>query len=313
MLKKTPAVASVADDLFLITLVPPLKGFDAFITAWLHTGTPAFLVDVGPAVTAPALLRALSTLSIKELDYILLTHIHLDHAGAIGQIAPHFPATPIVCHPQAIPHLCDPERLWHGTVKTLGATGQAYGAPIGVPESRLKTPEQMASPQLAAALTPGHAAHHVAFWTDRYLFAGEAAGVVFDVPAKQFYMRPATPPKFYDRIYLDSLDTLMKVAAPQICYSHYGIRSRTRERLLDHRQQIELWLNLAIEVSRQYEHAEERMNRGIERLLAEDARLQAYHIMDNVSREREDVFLRNSWKGVLGAVNRAERERSAKG
>jgi glyoxylase-like metal-dependent hydrolase (beta-lactamase superfamily II) len=308
MNSKASAITPVADDLYLLTLTPPLKGFDAFITAWLYTGTPSFLVDVGPAATASDLLHALTTLGIKELDFILLTHIHLDHAGAIGQIAPHFPTTPIVCHPIAIPHLCDPERLWQGTLKTLGATGKAYGAPSGVLRSRLITPDQMAADRLEAALTPGHAAHHVSFWTDRYLFVGEAAGVVFDLPGQQSYMRPATPPKFYDQTYVDSLDSLFKVPASLICYGHYGWRTQPLERLRSHRQQIKRWLSLAREIHRRYTSAEDRMRRGIERLLAEDTHLQAYHFMDDVIREREDVFLRNSWMGVLGAVDRACRD-----
>ncbi|MCK7504193.1 MAG: MBL fold metallo-hydrolase [Desulfobacterales bacterium] len=99
-------------------------GFADFISAWLVQGRPSFLVDVGPASTAGQLLAALDTLGVTRLDYILLTHIHLDHAGAIGQVARRFPAARIVCHEKGIPHLVDPTQLWEGTRKVLGAGGR---------------------------------------------------------------------------------------------------------------------------------------------------------------------------------------------
>ncbi len=85
-------------NLFLIKLVPSLTGFDNFIGVWLFKGKD-FIVDVGLAVTSQQLIQALNKLNIDHLNYILLTHIHIDHAGAIGDIAAHFPHTPvIICH-----------------------------------------------------------------------------------------------------------------------------------------------------------------------------------------------------------------------
>ena len=78
-------------------------------------------------VTADLLIDAITALGVDHLDYICLTHIHLDHAGAIGHLVRHFPDALVVCHPKGASHLVDPERLWQGTVKTLGATGRAYG------------------------------------------------------------------------------------------------------------------------------------------------------------------------------------------
>ena len=104
----TAKIDQITDDLYLLTLVPPIPGFEAFICSWLYKGDQVFIVDVGPAVTADDLITALQTLDVFGLDYILLTHIHLDHAGGIGEIAQAFPGTPIVCHPAGIPHLIDP-------------------------------------------------------------------------------------------------------------------------------------------------------------------------------------------------------------
>ncbi|MEJ2222588.1 MAG: MBL fold metallo-hydrolase, partial [Desulfobacterales bacterium] len=108
-------IEKIDDDLFLIPLTPPMTGFGNFFSAWLYKGEITCLIDVGPSSAAPDLLQALGELNIDHLDYILLTHIHLDHAGAVAEIAEVFPQAPIVCHPSALSHLAEPSRLWDGT------------------------------------------------------------------------------------------------------------------------------------------------------------------------------------------------------
>ena len=116
-----PTVHHLAPHLFLIVMTPPISGFQQFIGAWLIKGPDAtILVDVGPAATVAQLTTMLNELSVGHLDYICLTHIHIDHAGAVGHLADHFPEAVVVCHPAGAAHLVDPERLWQGTVKALG-------------------------------------------------------------------------------------------------------------------------------------------------------------------------------------------------
>jgi glyoxylase-like metal-dependent hydrolase (beta-lactamase superfamily II) len=126
-----------SDRLSQILLSPPIDGFDDFISVWVYRGQESFIVETGPSSTAGALLAALKEIGLASPDYILLTHIHIDHAGGIGEIAAAFPGTPVVCHDIGRPHLIDPEKLWQGTVKTLGDTGRAYGPIKPVPEDRL--------------------------------------------------------------------------------------------------------------------------------------------------------------------------------
>ena len=121
MLSPQAIIKKVTPQLSLITLVPPIIGFEDFIGVWLYQGETTFIVDVGPSSTANALLDILAQHQIEDLDYILLTHIHLDHAGGIGTVTERFPKTPIVCHARGISHLADPTRLWEGTLKTLGS------------------------------------------------------------------------------------------------------------------------------------------------------------------------------------------------
>lgn len=121
----------IEDKLYLVALTPAIKGFKQFIGIWLYTGPPAFLVDVGPSATSAALLEAIRVIGVQDLDYLLLTHIHIDHAGGIGAIAEAFPQAQIIGHGQGLPHLIQPERLWAGSVQSLGRTAKAYGARSG--------------------------------------------------------------------------------------------------------------------------------------------------------------------------------------
>jgi glyoxylase-like metal-dependent hydrolase (beta-lactamase superfamily II) len=234
-------VQKIADDLFLITLSPPLTGFSEFISAWLYCGKTTFLVDVGPSSTAADLLRALQKLNIDHLDYILLTHIHLDHAGAIGQIADAFPQTPIICHHTGIPHLTEPSQLWEGTKKVLGSMALSYGPIQPVDGNRLADVKQFRAEGITPIITPGHAPHHVSYQTDNYLFAGETGGIYISLPQRKFYLRPATPPKFFLDIALRSVDALIASQPKTICYSHFGIHADAPMMLAAHREQLLFW------------------------------------------------------------------------
>jgi glyoxylase-like metal-dependent hydrolase (beta-lactamase superfamily II) len=96
----------------LIDLNIPELGYSRFISGWLYSGREmTFLVDTGPACTHDVLVDALRANGVKKLDWILLTHIHMDHAGGAGHLARDFPEARIVCHPKAVQHLVDPSRL----------------------------------------------------------------------------------------------------------------------------------------------------------------------------------------------------------
>ena len=163
----------------------------------------------GRAATADQLAGAIATLGVDRLDYICLTHIHIDHAGAVGHLARRFPGTPVVCHPKGIPHIVDPERLWQGTVKTLGETGRAYGRMLPVDPACIATERQLASAPFRLIDTPGHSPHHYAIAADGCLFAGEAGGVCLPLPSGDLYLRPATPPRFFLETSLSSIDRVM--------------------------------------------------------------------------------------------------------
>jgi glyoxylase-like metal-dependent hydrolase (beta-lactamase superfamily II) len=292
-------IDQMTKDLYLLTLEPPLPGFEAFICSWVHKREPFFIVDVGPAVTANALIEALRALDIERLDFILLTHIHLDHAGAIGEVARVFPDTPIVCHPAGIPHLIDPTNLWRGTLKTLGRTGEVYGPLQPVAPDRLQDAATFGPAGIAPLLTPGHSQHHVSYHTTRYLFAGEAGGVYWISPRGRIYLRPATPPRFFFDIYRQSVDLLIAHEPTTMCYGHYGITNAAVARLREHRDQLTRWRRvIAAEMAGPKQ--DDFLRHCLDRLLQEDPLLAGYHEMDPLVQQREKGFLLNSISGFAG-------------
>ncbi len=123
-----PTITPAGDGVFQIHLTPPaLPGFGDFISSWLMTGPATCLVDVGPASTADQLSAGLAALGVTRLDFILITHIHLDHAGATGHIAARFPEARIVCHDKGIPHLVDPAQLWKARARCWGRSRTGTG------------------------------------------------------------------------------------------------------------------------------------------------------------------------------------------
>ena len=294
-------IEKIAHDLFLIPLTPPIAGFNNFISAWLYRGKITCLIDVGPSSTAPDLLRALQELNIDQLNYILLTHLHLDHAGAIGEITEVFSQTPIVCHPAGLSHLIEPSRLWEGTKKVLGSMALDYGPLKPVAENRLLQANRFHNEFITPIFTPGHAAHHVSFQTEKYLFAGETGGVHMSLPKNRFYLRPATPPKFFLDIALQSVDALIACRANAICYGHFGIQKDAAKMLKTHRKQLLLWEGLIKdEMDHHGNGTKDHTAACLKRLLKEDPLMATFDQLPPDIQERETYFLQNSISGYWG-------------
>jgi glyoxylase-like metal-dependent hydrolase (beta-lactamase superfamily II) len=221
---------------------PSLEGFRKFISAWLYRGDGfTLLVDTGPLSTIPYLLRELRRHGVERIDYVLLTHIHIDHAGGTGALLREFPETRVICHPEGIRHLIAPEKLWKGSRKVLGALAEAYGEIVPVPQEKIGFEDEIGASGVRAFLTPGHAQHHCCYLLGDLLFAGEVAGVRSEVP-KGIYMRPATPPRFLLEVALDSIDRMIALAPRRMVFAHYGLVGNALEHLQIGRRQLLLWV-----------------------------------------------------------------------
>lgn len=290
----------------MIPLTPPISGFSDFICAWLYRGSTTCLIDVGPSACAPELLLALKELNIRQLDTILLTHIHLDHAGAIGEIAEAFPQTRIICHQAAIPHLIDPSRLWEGAKKVLGTMALSYGPIKAVAENRLHATDGFGTESITPITTPGHAAHHVSYHIDAYLFAGETGGVFISLPENRFYLRPATPPKFFLGDALQSVDALMACRPQTICYGHFGVHTDAVKMLHIHRRQLQFWEQLLRTEKNKFDETD-RASECLKKILQKDELMATFDQLPPDVQARETYFLQNSIKGYLGHLSSDDR------
>jgi glyoxylase-like metal-dependent hydrolase (beta-lactamase superfamily II) len=248
----------------------------------------------------------LQELNIDHLDYILLTHIHLDHAGAIGEIAEVFPQTPIVCHQAGLSHLLEPSRLWENTKKILGPMALSYGPIKPVTGNPLVATVNFHSKFVTPIITPGHAAHHVSYQTEKYLFAGETGGVYVSLPQNKFYLRPATPPKFFLNVALQSVDSLIACHPNAICYGHYGINKDAVKMLKIHHGQLLLWEGLIKDEISNCK-SNDRNAACQKRLLKDDPLLASFDQLSADVQERERYFFQNSIKGYLGWLDSDDR------
>jgi glyoxylase-like metal-dependent hydrolase (beta-lactamase superfamily II) len=279
---------------------PTLAGFRQFVSAWLfRLGSHSLLIDPGPLSTIPHLIKELRRQQVERLDFILLTHIHIDHAGGTGALLREYPMAQVICHPEGVRHLVAPDKLWQGSQKVLGALAATYGEIVPVPPGNIAFAEEIGSTGGRAYLTPGHAPHHLCFLFDDLLFAGEVAGVRCEIPAG-IYMRPATPPRFIQEVAIASLQRMIELAPRRMIFAHYGLVDNALEHLHIGHRQLHLWVE-GVRACAQLD--ENRQQAAIlDWLLAHDPHLRPISQLPADIQARERTFLSNTLRGMLEYV-----------
>ncbi|MDD5475338.1 MAG: MBL fold metallo-hydrolase [Syntrophales bacterium] len=295
---------NIQSKLHIIHLKLPKEGFHHFLCSWIYKGDDAvILVDPGPRSTMPELLRVLEEMKIPHIDHILLTHIHLDHAGGLGKLVERYPEAEVVCHPKGFQHLFNPSKLWQASKKVLYETAMLYEEPLPVPKDRLEFRSDFRAGNLKvnAYETPGHAPHHLCFRIGDMLFVGEAAGIFYPME-KSLYLRIASPQGFDHRDYRKSLDILKNIDASLICYGHWGMSGEVRKLLDMALAQADLWAEVIVELSNlESPSFEEKV---FEALLARDAGLSSFYELPADVRKRETYFLGNSFRGFRHSLEK---------
>ena len=303
--------------LHLVDLDQDLPGQRQFISCWVWRGEgPVFIVDPGPPATGERLVAALDELGVERLDFILLTHIHLDHGGATARVLERWPAARVICHARGRRHLEAPERLWQGSLAVLQEKARAYGEPPPVPGNALADFEVLTPYGIEVIPTPGHAPHHVCFRHGPRLFVGEAAGTYSSLgrgcDTPEPYLRPATPPMFKLEVAQGSLARLLvKDPMPTILlFAHHGRWCGDTSRLLGTaRDQLKLWVEtLRLEAGHAGglpvagdAAAEEKLLAATMTALAacDPWYARGADLPDDI-RVREDDFTRQTLRGMLG-------------
>lgn len=286
-------------NLYQIPLDQNMIGFRNFISAWLYKSDEiTFLVDPGPKYSINQLISTLKEINVQKIDYILLTHIHIDHAGGTGVLLAHFPKAKVICHPKAIEHMTSPEKLWKGSLKVLGNIAEAYGEIVPIPTNTigyLNLIETDAG-DINIIETPGHAVHHLSFQFQHYFFAGEVVGVTHCLN-HGIYTRPATPPRFKLQTSLDSIDKVIPLDVSTICFGHYGFRTDAKSALKEGRDQLLIWIEI---IKKQLKSGPQNLtDRTINDLKNEDAAFANIKYLPEDIQQRELYFVGNSLKGMI--------------
>ncbi len=290
--------------------MPAMEGFRKFVSCWLYrTDDFTFVVDPGPLSTMPHLLAELRKLKVERLDYILLTHIHIDHAGGTGALVKEYPSAQVICHPKGIKHLIDPEQLWHGSQKVLGDLAEVYGEILPVPEANITSSEQLDNCGIKSFQTPGHAIHHCCYLLEDLLFGGEVAGVHSEVK-EGIYLRPATPPRFILEVALDSLQRMIELQPRYLVIAHYGLVEPAVDYLQIASEQLKLWVKgVALLTDGNKSSSEQEI---LDWLLLHDKYYRNQAQLDSDIRARELYFLGNSIRGMsdyIGNLTAEERRK----
>ena len=305
-----------APRLHLIDLDQDLPGQRRFISCWESVQDDlVFIVDPGPPSTVDHLIARLEALDISRLDFILLTHVHLDHGGCTAGILERWPDAKVVCHEMGRPHLVEPTRLWQGSRAVLGHKAEVYGEPAPVPAQALADFDDIAARGIITIPTPGHAAHHVTFRHGDHLFLGEAAGTFSDLgagsAAEEYYLRPATPPRFIHQVARASLCRLLDLdpAPNRLLFAHHGqFTGDTRALLKTARDQLDLWVKTVADtlaVLKGLPHSEQPSDESglidliTARLAQVDPHFARGAVLPTDIRERERDFMGQTLRGIL--------------
>ncbi|MGH2820911.1 MAG: MBL fold metallo-hydrolase [Actinomycetota bacterium] len=205
-----------------------MHGHEQITACFLVQGEQTALVETGPGSTVDTVLTELDSLGVEALDWIVLTHIHLDHAGAAGTLARRFPDARVAVHHVGAPHLVDPSKLWSSAARIYGDDMERmWGGIDPIDEDRLQVLEDgdkvdLGGRSLQAVDTPGHAYHHHSFLDDAtgVVFTGDALGARLpDVPR----MRPTTPPpEFHLDKAIASMRRVKELAPNEVWPTHFG-------------------------------------------------------------------------------------------
>lgn len=224
----------LGNGVYMIDLVDPEPGRSS---CYILKGEKNAIIEVGSSHAQPRIMEGIAKVGLQpaDIDYVIVTHIHLDHSGGLGSIMPLLPNATAVCHPRAARHLIDPSRLIAGAAAVYGdELERIFGTILPVPEERLIIREDGEQIDLGSGHlltfydTPGHARHHFSIHDPaaRGIFTGDTIGVryVKSLTGWDFEcIFPSTSPSEFDRhAVMVSCEKLEALNPERIFHTHFG-------------------------------------------------------------------------------------------
>ncbi|HLZ91662.1 MAG TPA: MBL fold metallo-hydrolase [Candidatus Acidoferrum sp.] len=226
--------------------------------ALLESGDHRAIIDPGPESTYATLREILHSrgLSVDQLNAVLLTHIHLDHAGASGSLVRDNPRLTVYVHTLGASHMLDPSRLLASAARLWPDNlHQLFGETLPVPKENLRILEggeilTLGARKLEVAYTPGHASHHISYFdaAEGVAFVGDTTGIRIDNGP---YILPATPPPDINlEIWENSFAAILARRPERLFLTHFGYATKPAEHIDDFRRHLHHWAELAADVLR---------------------------------------------------------------
>lgn len=295
-------IYDITENIKYLASCPPIPGYEEFIGTYLIIGEKKALIDVGPRMAIPGLLSVLSRIKINpdEIDYVILSHIHIDHAGGTGTAIKEMKNAKVIVHSRGRAHLIDPTALWQASQETLGELALKYGSYEPVTEDRIITSEDRMKIELGKGitlevyLTPGHASHHQSIFEthNRVLFSGDSAGVYTNGR-----LRLTTPPPFRLDSSLTAIDKMIALQPIKLGYAHYGCCDNAVERLQAYRDKLLIDFDIAQAGARNSKSVDE----VIEDIREKDRSFDDFETLDKEVYQREYDLLSDSVRGLMTA------------
>jgi len=257
------------------------NGEQEFITIYILLDDKITLIETGPACSHSNLVEGINKagIALSEIDFIVPTHIHLDHFGGGGHIMQVCENAKAVVHPKVVRHVSNIDKWWSGSLDFLGEVAKLYDKPLPISESRIISAEngfeaKLGKTTLKALHTPGHAPHHITWINNNSAFVGDSLGLWYKEIDKAF---PVTPGYYRHDLALQSIIAMSELNLKEIYYTHFGPRSSSGvfEQILN---EFQIWMKI--------------VQRGV------DESLSSKEILDILFTKQEGLKLTNIKHGI---------------
>lgn len=251
----------------------------------VENGRAAF-VDTGNNESLPGALAALETLGLapENVDYVILTHVHLDHAGGAGAMMRAFPNARLVVHPRGVRHMADPSKLVAGAAIVYGVAevDRLYGEVLPIDEARIieathQLKVDLAGRELICLDTPGHARHHICIvdTRSRGIFTGDTFGLSYrelDTDGRQFIFPTTTPVQFDPDALHASIDLLMSYRPEAMYLTHFSQVKDVAAKAFELHRLIDAHVDIARREQNSGSERHSRIRVGLAHLLVDEAK-----------------------------------------
>ena len=266
------------------------------------------VIDCGYASSYGNVMQGLRQLGIEpsRVDYLIPTHVHLDHAGAAGHLVRHMPRAKVIAHERAVPHLVDPTKLVESATSVFGEKlVLMYGKPIPVDRSKVdavgtESHIDLGNVTLTTLHAPGHAPHQISVLLEEehILFSADAVGIVFPgFPT----LIPTTPPPSLDPVKLaQTLEMLRQTAPKMLLVPHFGVRKDVNLVLDRTKEKVDQWLQEVTRLNAMH-MTPEQIVEELRRMITSETGIRSSDIPGYAN-----VSIRTSVLGIISFLRRAE-------